>query len=99
MSLEDLYELSDQAVAVPEPQAFDAIIAEDRTNTDPVRVIVPEFDRTLAFGPAPWSPVPTGDGIYYPKKGDKAIVLRPSPESLWIVAWTPQADDPDVTYG
>lgn len=95
MSLEDIYELSNDAVAVPEPQVYEAIIAEDRSTLDPVRVIVPAFDSQLAFGPAPWNPVALDDGIYYPKKGDRAVILRPTPEFLWIVSWTPTATEPD----
>lgn len=94
--MNDLLDLSDEVVAIPESQAFDAIVAEDRTDLDPVRVVVPEFDRTLGFGPATWRPVVRPDGLYYPKKGDRAVILRPNPESLWIVSWQPTADEADA---
>lgn len=98
MSLDDLIDLSDRAVAVPEAQVFEATIAADADGLAPVRVVIPEFDPDLSFGPAPWMPVARADGIYYPKKGDRAVVLRPDPASVWIAAWTPEAATPDVTY-
>lgn len=96
--MNELVDLSDKGVAVPEVQAFDAIIAENRSGLAPVPVILPEFDRNLSFGPAPWNPVAGPTGIYYPKKGDRAVVLRPTPDSIWIVVWTPKASSPDVLY-
>lgn len=99
MSLDDLLNLSDAAVQVPDSQVHDARIARDRSTIDPVFVVIPDFDHNLLFGPAPWSPVARADGLYYPKKGDRAVVVRSGPDTVWIVGWTPTANTPDVIYG
>lgn len=96
MTLNELLDLSDKAVALPEQAVYEAVVAEDATNLAPVRVVVPTFSSDLSFGPAPWSPVTRADGVYYPKRGDRAVVLRPEPSSLWIAVWTPEATEPDI---
>lgn len=95
MTLGDLFELSDAAPAVPEATTFEAIIARDADGINPVFVVIPDFDRDLLLGPAPWSPVVRADGLYYPKRGDRAVIVRPTPASVWIVTWTPAATEAD----
>lgn len=95
MTLFDLNELSANAVRVPEIQTFSGQIAEDATDYSPVGVVIPEFDQYLVFGPAPWVPVVREDGIYFPKKGDRALIVRPSELNIWIAAWEPKASEAD----
>jgi hypothetical protein len=96
MSLSDLNELSANAVQVPQTQTFSARVARDADGFAPVDVIIPEFDPFLTFGPAPWVPVVQADGIYYPKEGDRALVVRPSELEIWIAAWQPTATEADA---
>ena len=98
MSVRDLLDLTDKGVAVPEAQVFEGRIAENRTGLAPVRVIIPEFDPDLGFGPAPWNPVVRASGLFYPKKGDRAVILRPTRDAIWIASWTPSSNTPDVIY-
>lgn len=97
MSLEDLTELSAKAVRVPPTQAFTGRIANDSDGFAPVNVTIPDFDPYLTFGPAPWIPVVKADGIYFPKKGDRALIIRPSDLDVWIAAWEPTAGEADIT--
>lgn len=97
MTLSDLNELSANAIRVNPIQAFAGKIAKDADGFAPIEVVIPDFDPFLTFGPAPWVPVVRADGIYYPKKGDRALVVRPSELEVWIAAWEPQATAADIT--
>lgn len=96
MTLSDLNELSARAVRLNPNQAFVGLVAENANGFAPIEVVIPDFDRYLTFGPAPWVPVVRTDGIYYPKKGDRALIIRPSRLEVWIAAWEPQATEADV---
>lgn len=96
--MSDLLDIAEPARPGADPQAFDGIIAADAEDLT-VRVIIPEFSPDLTFGPALWMPFVTPIGIFLPKRGDKALVIRTGVDSVWIPAWTPSSfDTPDYSF-
>lgn len=55
---------------------------------DELRVIVPAFNRQIAFGPAPWAPRvdASGDPVY-PTRGDRCLVAIDSAGDPWVLMW------------
>lgn len=50
---------------------------------------------STATDPMPWTPVARGEGIYFPKRGDQAVVGYPAEGPPEILRWEPSAEDPD----
>lgn len=85
-----------QQVNEPNPEVFDGTVADDATTPgEQVRVIIPKFDRQLAHGPCPWTPIVTSTGIFFPKTGDSCTVVEPPEGDPVIVSWSPAATAPD----
>jgi hypothetical protein len=80
----------------PEPEVFEAVVTEDASPGVPVHVVIPDFDPNLNYGPCPWTPIVTTDGIYFPHKGDRATVVQPVAGEPVIASWTPSTDTPDA---
>jgi hypothetical protein len=94
--MSDLTDLSASSQRIPDPETYEAIISEDATAGQPVYVVIPEFDPHLNHGPCPWTPIVTPDGIFFPHKGDPAIVIQPEAGNPWIAGWEPTAMEPDA---
>lgn len=96
----DLAALHNDAAPATEPTVLDAVVAQDVTDPDEgVTVIIPAFSSQHVEGPAPWIPVARAEGIFYPKRGDRGVVVRPSQGRAWLADWEPQATEPDVVPG
>lgn len=77
-------------------ETFEGTVADDAIMVgDPVRVVIPGFDRQLAHGPCPWTPIVTSTGIFFPKRGDGCTVVVPVDGGPVIVSWSPRAVVPD----
>jgi hypothetical protein len=62
-------------------------IAEAATDvTDPVSVILPDFDEELRWGPCFWQ---SRDAVSLPARGDRCLVMFDNRRTPWIVAWWP----------
>lgn len=51
-----------------------------------VRVIIPEFDEHLWWGPCRWQ---SRDATTFPQKGDECLVIFDNRREPWIIAWWP----------
>ena len=94
--MSNLTDLSSSSQRSPEPETYEAVISEDATAGQPVYVVIPEFDPHLNHGPCPWIPIVTADGIFFPHKGDPAIVVQPESGNPWIAGWEAKASEPDT---
>lgn len=94
--MNDILDFAKEVAPSVEPQAFDGIVAADATG--PAKVIIPEFSADLTFGPAPWMPYVNQVGVFFPKRGDRALVIRTGDDSVWIAAWTPSTETPDHSF-
>jgi hypothetical protein len=57
------------------------------------------FDPTFTTDPMPWTPYVTDEGVFYPKRGARAVLVYPVDGPPVIVAWWPMADSvPDVLF-
>jgi hypothetical protein len=54
--------------------------------TDLVRIVIPEFDPELEWGPCRWQ---SRDSTSLPAAGDEALVVFDNRRNPWIVAWWP----------
>lgn len=94
--LADLYNGSVQPVeaVVLEAVAHDSAISP----TDEIRAKVPGFDPNTATDPMQWTPYVTGDGVFYPKVGDRVVIAYPDEGPPIILAWWPKAEHPDISF-
>jgi hypothetical protein len=46
----------------------------------------------------PWMPYVTPAGIFYPKRGDSAVIGSPEGGAPEIVTWKPRAAEPDAPF-
>lgn len=97
--MSNLTDLSPTSQPTPAPETYEAVVSEDAVAGQPVYVVIPEFDPNLNHGPCPWIPIVTSTGIFYPKKGDLAVVIQPAAGDPWIATWTASATTPDVAVG
>ena len=93
----NLLDLSPASQPTPDPETYEAIVSEDAVAGQPVYVVIPDFDPQLNHGPCPWIPIVASTGIFYPHKGDAAVVVQPAAGDPWIASWTPLATAPDVS--
>lgn len=84
---------------LPAPETFEAVVDEDAAAGEPVFVVVPGFDSHLRHGPCRWLPFTSPAGVFWPRKGDRAVVVRPADGDPWIASWVPTATEPDVAIG
>jgi hypothetical protein len=62
-----------------------------------VRCTIPSLDPLLATDPMVWCPYVGAAGIFYPKRGDRALIAQPLDGPPAIVQWWPAAEaSPDV---
>lgn len=96
-NLADLH--APHAVDIPPPELHEAILGEDATAPgQEVKCVVPSFDPLKATDPMLWTPYVTGAGVFYPKRGDRAILGYPPDGPPVILAWWPKATTPDVSF-
>jgi hypothetical protein len=80
-------------------EVLEAIVNEDATAPGQlVTCTIPAEDPTAATDPMPWMPYATGDGVFYPKRGDRAKVSENGDGPGVILAWWPSATEPDVSF-
>ena len=80
-------------------EVFEALINEDATEDGQlVTCIVPSEDASAATDPMPWPPYVKADGIYFPKRGDRAKVSENGDGPGVVLAWWPNATEPDVSF-
>lgn len=67
---------------------FLAIVADTAASVgDPVRVVIPSFDRHYLFGPCRWAPRLGADGtLVYPAAGDPALVVLDEAGDPWLLS-------------
>ena len=95
----DPAELSNSFVDLPDPQILEAEILDGAAGPrDEVRCIVPAESKIHATDPMPWPSHTEPDGLYYPKRGDRALVAVPIEGPPAIVAWWPGATSPDHAF-
>lgn len=83
----DILSITNSAVDRPEAVIHEATIARDVASISAkAKVTLDDFPDHLE-GPCSWEPVTRSDGIYYPKRGCRCIVVRL--QSLYIDQWTP----------
>lgn len=87
------------AVELPGGELREAEIRDGAaTPTDEVRCVIHSFDSRLTTDPCRFTPFSTPEGWFYPKKGDRAIVIQHEDGPDTIVAWWPATDaKPDDT--
>lgn len=85
------------AVELPAAEIHEAEILDAASApTDEVRCTIPSFDSRLTTDPSRFTPASTPAGWFYPKKGDRAIVVQHEDGPDAIVAWWPAVDaEPD----
>lgn len=92
-------ELHAASIEGPDGEIHEATILDNAsTPSDEVRCITPSEGNRLTTDPAQWMPFVKPDGIYYPKKDDRAIVSYHEDGPTVIVAWWPSASDPDHAF-
>jgi hypothetical protein len=93
-------ELGPGAVALPEPQSYEATVLDDATVAgQEIRCSRPSLDELLADDPMPWTPYVTEAGVFFPKRGDRAIVGFPDGGTPVISQWWPDgAAKPDHPF-
>ncbi len=86
-------DLTPSGVDIPQGELFTAEINEDATAVgQQVTCVVPSHSSLLATDPMAWEPWPTSEGVFYPKRGDFALVSAQPDGPPVIVFWAP-ADD------
>jgi hypothetical protein len=95
----NLTDLTPAGAPRPEPELHEAMILDDATAADQeVRCTRTSLDPLLADDPMQWTPYVTGDGVYYPKRGDRAVIGFPEEGAAVILQWWPSAAEPDVPF-
>lgn len=87
------------AVEIPGAEVKEAEVIDSASSpSGEVRCIIHSFDSRLTTDPSRFTPVSTPSGWFYPKKGDRAIVVQHEDGPDAIVAWWPAEDaEPDHT--
>lgn len=81
------------------PVLEEAKVKDNATGSnDEVRLVIPSVDPHQATDPMPWMPFVTGDGVFYPKVGDRAVLAHPESGAPYISFWQPKAESPDVSF-
>jgi len=94
-----LGEMDPQSIEIPDPQVLEAEVIDNATaRDDQVRCVVESFSPHHYWGPMQWAPVVDAAGVFYPKKGDRALVVDPEGGPPAIVAWFPSAAVPDKSF-
>lgn len=89
--------LTKQAVDLPEAELQDSRVHDGASGPkDEVRCVIAEEDG--ATDPMPFTPFVTHAGVFYPKRGDRAILGFPENGPPVILWWQPQATEPDVAF-
>lgn len=93
----DLTHLGPSAVDVPPASAFAATVRDNAAaRGQEVRCHLDGEDPLRLTDPMPWNPV-VDDGRYYPKTGDRALVVYPVNGPPVIAEWWPRAGaEPDA---
>lgn len=82
----------------PDGELHTAKVNEDATEEgQAVTCTVEAFDRLIAFDPAHWTPYVNAAGVFFPKRGDSALLATPLDGPAVIVTWRPSATEPDET--
>lgn len=67
--------------------AWHGVISKAPTDfSDPVMVILPDWDEHLQWGPCLWQ---SRDDVSLPAVGDVCLVVVNNRRMAWVVAWTP----------
>jgi len=94
----DPVDLTASAVALPPPELRTGEILDDAVAEGQyVRCTVEALDPLLAKDPMPWTPYVGAAGIFYPKRGDRALIAEPLDGPPVILQWWPNATEPDVS--
>jgi RES domain-containing protein len=96
-----LGEMDPQSIELPAAQVLEAEVLDDAASrADEVRCVVESFSPDHFWGPLQWVPVVDAAGVFYPKKGDRALVIAPDPEDgpPAIAVWFPSATAPDKSF-
>lgn len=93
-------ELGPGAVAIPAPQSYEANVLDDATTaSQEIRCSRSSLDDLLADDPMPWTPYVTEAGVFYPKRGNRAIVGFPDDGTPVISQWWPdEGAEPDHPF-
>lgn len=94
----DPAELDPRAVPEADQLIHEAVVL-DNANAwdDEVRCVFPSEGEHLATDPMRFTPFPHPDGLYYPKRGNRALVVDPVNGPEVIDSFWPQATaEPDV---
>jgi hypothetical protein len=96
----DLSQLTPSAVSIPPPELHEALVHDDATEPgELIRCMVPSFDPLAASDPMPWMPHVTAAGVFYPKRGDRAVLAYQVDGTPVILAWWPDAAaEPDSPF-
>jgi len=92
--------LTRSAIDLPDAQIVTATVLDDATTlSDKVRCKLPD-DDVGATDPAEWDPIPRPAGLFYPKRGDRAVLAFPEGGDLdpLILRFKPQATEPDHAF-
>jgi hypothetical protein len=86
-------ELGPDAVSPLEPQSYEANVLDDAAAPgQEIRCSRPSLDELLADDPMPWTPYVTEAGVFFPKRGNRAIVEFPDGGTPVIAQWWPNGD-------
>jgi hypothetical protein len=98
--MDDPRQLGAGAVARSSAQIFDGLILDDAVGPGrAVRCTRPRVDSNAATDPMPWKPFTaiSAGGEFWPKRGDRAVLVYPIDGPPVIVEWWPAEDAvPDV---
>lgn len=89
-------ELDPRTVPQADQTLHEASILDDASLPgEQVRCVIPSEGEHLATDPMQWMPYVTPAGLFYPKRGDRAILGDPVQGPEAILAWWPKATEPD----
>jgi hypothetical protein len=75
--------------------AWYAEVAADVTDfSDPMWIIMPEFDTVHVWGPCIWQ---SRDATTLPQQGDLALAMFDNRRNIWVPSWWPFTDDTSAT--
>lgn len=93
-------DLTASAVDVPSPEMHEAEVLDNAsTESDEVRCVIPSFGGEFATDPLAWVPHVKSVGVFFPKKGNRAIVSYHKDGPPAIVSWWPEESaEPDHAF-
>lgn len=92
----DLSELTPSAVDISAEQLVEAEIFDDALSLgEAVRCVIPSQSLRHATDPMAWMPWNDLSGVFFPKKGDRAVVAYQEEGAPIITFWAPTATEPD----